>query len=87
VPSLRNQEAKQKLNEAHEALSNCYLYKSSIVSDFIDYSDSPSVKKMAEMKNSAEGSQAYLLRGMATMIEVADKVGIKPEEFAKLAKK
>ncbi len=81
VPNLRNQEAKQKLDKAHEALSNCYLYKSSIVSDFIDYADAPSIKKMAEIKTSAEKIQTYMLGGMAAMIEAGDKAGITQEEF------
>lgn len=82
-PILKNEAASKKLIEAHEAISGAYMYKSSIVSDFIDLAESQSIKKLAEMTNKAESIQTLTLGGTVRLVEAGTMIGINLDEISK----
>jgi len=81
TPDLQNDAAEKKLGEAKKALAGCYLCKTTVVSDFIKFSESPNMKKMAEIANTARNSQTLLLGGIAYLFEAGEMVGLKPTDL------
>lgn len=81
APELHNKAAETKLAKAKDAFANCYLCKSTILSDVIKYSENPNMKKVAEIGNTASDSQTLMIRGVANLAEAGEMVGVKIEEF------
>lgn len=83
APDLKNQDAKKKLEQAKEAVSGVYLNKASMVGDFIDFAESQNVKKLAELKNTAENIQTLMFGGTAYLVEAGAMVGVKQDDVVK----
>lgn len=75
LPKLQSKDVNEKLIKAHESISNAYMYRSSAVTEFISFTESQNIKKMAELKNTAEAAQMHTVNGMSNLFEVATAVG------------
>lgn len=76
APKLQNKEAKKLLDDGKHKVAASYLYKATIMSDFIKLSDSGSVKKAAEISNDSEKIVPLLTEGFFAIMTSAEKIGI-----------
>ncbi len=78
-PKLDNKESRESLKEGKERLSSAYLYKATLVSDFIKFSENGSNKQLAELSNNSEKITPLLAEGIALIYSSAEKIGIDPK--------
>lgn len=83
IPELQNKEAQKKLDQAREAIAGAYLYKANSVKDWIKFSESQDMKKLAELKNRAEDMKTLLLGGTTFLVEAGNMVGVKVADLRK----
>lgn len=75
LPKFKDKILNEKLMKAHESISNAYMYRSSSVTEFISFAESQNLKKIAELKNTAEAAQMHTVNGMSNLFDVATAVG------------
>ena len=87
APDFANAVTAEKTKDAKDTLAAAYFCKTEVLKKFINAADKPTMKNIADMKNSAEQSQAYMLAAMAKFFDAASTVGITPEEITEMTKK
>lgn len=83
VPKLKNADAYKVLAEGKESISHSYMYKAETVTDFIKFSESQDMKKLAELSNNAEQILPLGIAGLAKIYEAGEKIGVKTSDLAK----
>lgn len=76
IPSLKNKEARKKLQEAKDAYSYAYMYKANIIEEFISFSESQNMKNLAEITNMSDKVGTLVIGGTVAMFECGSMIGV-----------
>lgn len=84
VPDLANKEALLLLKDGHERITYAYMKKLQIIEGYIKFAESPSLSVAADVKDAGERVTPLIVGGLAKFFEAGTKLGLKPEDIAKI---